>query len=451
MDTVEAILVPLITLAMFATPALLVSAPFPRRNHFEVRVAACLAVMLAIFVFWQPAVDLSTSEYIPVGDFVFMAVFFAATLANMMLVILICHRVSAMTACYATTIAYTVQNLGSGVSELVALLTDTSAAPGRLFMMLRMVVFCFIAFALYYLLVTRRISREAPLQVPGKRVFTLFLTVILVSIVFDMGVKRLPGLGLDMSYLILFRVTQIVMVITILALEFELLYSSSMKVQNATIERLMRDREAQYELSRDTIDAINLKMHDIRHQIRHLEDGSEGATVLDKDVLRDIAREVNVYDTHVTTGNDALDTILTEKTLLGSREGISLACIADGSSLVFMAPSDLYALFGNALENAFEAVRLLNDPEKRNISLLVRRVANMASIHIENYFEGEISYDSYGKLMSSKMDKEAHGYGVRSMQQIVERYGGTMTLSAEGQTFAVNILIPIPDGTRSPR
>lgn len=444
MDTVEAILVPLITLAMFATPALLVSAPFPRRNHFEIRVAACLAVMLAIFIFWQPVVDLSTSENIPVGDFVSMAVFFAATLANMMLVILVCYRVSALTACYAATIAYTVQNLGSSISELVALLADASVAPGRLFMMLRMSIFCLIAFALYYLFITKRISREASLQVPGKRVFALFLTVILVSIVFDMGVKRLPGLGIDMSYLILFRITQIVMVFTILALEFELLYSSSMKVQNATIERLMRDREAQYELSRDTIDAINMKMHDIRHQIRHLEDGSEGTAVLDKGVLQDIAREVNVYDTHVTTGNDALDTILTEKTLLGEREQISLASIVDGEALAFMSPTDLYVLFGNALENAFEAVRKLDDPEKRNISLLVRRVANMASIHMENYFAGEIVYDAYGNIMSSKMNPEEHGYGVRSMRQIVEKYGGTMTLSAEGQTFSVNMLIPIP-------
>ena len=234
------------------------------------------------------------------------------------------------------------------------------------------------------------------------------------------------------------------MAITILALEFELLYSSSMKIQNATIERLMRDRERQYELSRDTIDAINMKMHDIRHQIRHLEDGSEGTAVLDKEVLRDIAREVNVYDTHVTTGNDALDTILTETTLLGEREQISLASIVDGEALAFISPTDLYVLFGNALENAFEAVRKLDDPEKRNISLLVRRVANMASIHIENYFSGEIVYDTYGKIMSSKMNREEHGYGVRSMRQIVEKYGGTMTLSAEGQTFSVNMLIPIP-------
>ena len=444
METAEAILIPLISLVMFATPALLVSAPFPRRSHFEIRVAACLAAVLVLFIFWNPAIDLSTSETIPVGEFVAMAVFFAVTLANMMLLILICHRVSALTACYAATISYTVQNLGSSISELVALLTGTAIARSMLFSMLRMAAFCLVAYVLYYLFVTKRISREAPLQVPGKRVFALFLTVILVSIVFDMGVKRLPGLGVDMSYLILFRVTQVVMVITILALEFELLYSSSMKIQNATIERLMRDREAQYELSRDTIDAINLKMHDIRHQIRHLEDGSEGTTVLDREVLQDIAREVNVYDTHVTTGNDALDTILTEKTLLGEREQISLASIVDGEALAFMSPTDLYVLFGNALENAFEAVRRLDDPEKRNISLLVRRVANMASIHMENYFSGEIAYDTYGNIMSSKMSREEHGYGVRSMRQIVEKYGGTMTLSADGQTFSVNMLIPIP-------
>ena len=55
------------------------------------------------------------------------------------------------------------------------------------------------------------------------------------------------------------------------------------------------------------------------------------------------------------TGNEILDTILTEKSLICENSGIHINCVADGSLLAFMNPVDLYTLFGNALDNAIEA------------------------------------------------------------------------------------------------
>ena len=444
MDALSPVLLPVITLYMFVVPSLLVPMRLPHRPNFERRIAVGLALMLVFFFVWQPAVDLGTQRVIPVRDFIAMAVFFAVVLAMMMLLILLCFEVSILTACYCAAVAYTVQNLGASIAELFNLITQSYATIGQFQVMIRMALACTVAFALYYYLIIRRFPREATLVEPGHGVIVLFLVVILVSIVFDMGVKRLPGLKLDMSYLLLFRVTQIVMVASILMLEYVLLFSRSMQIQAAMTERLMHDREAQYELSRDTIEAVNIKMHDIRHQIRHIESGAGDERIIDKSVLDDIAREVNIYDSHVKTGNKALDTILTEKTLLGEREHISLACIVDGEALSFMSDADLYALFGNAIENAFEAVRILKDTERRNISLLVRRVANMASIHIENYYDGRLLLDAEGKPITSKGDTENHGYGIKSMRQICERYGGTLSFDATGHTFSVNMLIPIP-------
>lgn len=444
MDALIPVLFPVVTLYMFAVPSLLVPMRLPHRANFERRIAFGLVIMLVFFFVWQPGVDLGTQRVIPVEDFVSMAAFFAVTLAIMMLFVLLCFDVSILGACYCATVAYTVQNLGASTAELFNLITRDYLTIGQLHIMMRMAFACTIAYVLYYYLIVRRFPPEATIAEPKRTVFILFFVVILVSIVFDMGVKRLPGLKLDMSYLLLFRVTQIVMVAAILVLEYELLYSRSMQIQAAATERLMHDREAQYELSRDTIEAINIKMHDIRHQIRHLETEAGEQRFIDKSVLDDIAREVNLYDSRVKTGNEALDIILTEKTLLGEREHISLACIVDGEALSFMSDADLYALFGNAIENAFEAVRILNDTERRNISLLVRRVANMASIHIENYFDGRLLLDSDGKPVTSKGDTENHGFGIKSMRQICERYGGTLSLDASDSTFSVNMLIPIP-------
>ena len=64
--------------------------------------------------------------------------------------------------------------------------------------------------------------------------------------------------------------------------------------------------------------------------------------MVDREALNDIAREVNVSDSVVETGNEALDTILTEKSLACSQEGITLSCIADGAALGARLPSDIY-------------------------------------------------------------------------------------------------------------
>lgn len=202
-----------------------------------------------------------------------------------------------------------------------------------------------------------------------------------------------------------------------------------LSIEVATAERLMAEHQRQLQMSRENIDAINLRCHDLRHQIRQLADGS--ATV-DAEVLADVAREVSVYDSAVRTGNQALDTILTEKSLLCEQAQATLTCIADGGALSFMAPADLYALFGNALDNALEAVGQVEDPARRSISLLVRVRAGMAQVHVENTCNG-VALLVDGLPQTSKRaadgtpDTLYHGFGTRSMRAIVERYGGTIT------------------------
>ena len=60
------------------------------------------------------------------------------------------------------------------------------------------------------------------------------------------------------------------------ALEYELLVSRRLQVERATTERVLAERERQYERSRENIEAINVKCHDIRHQIRRLAEGGLG-------------------------------------------------------------------------------------------------------------------------------------------------------------------------------
>lgn len=160
--------------------------------------------------------------------------------------------------------------------------------------------------------------------------------------------------------------------------------------------------------------------------------------------LADIEREVNVYDAVVETGNEALDTILTEKSLTCSGEGIVLTVMAEGSSLGFMAPADIYSLFGNALDNAIEAVRDVTDAERRAIAVSVQQRGRMVAVSVENCCAHVPRIPEGGLPETTKNDRENHGFGMRSMRQIAERYGGSLHAGVESDVFYLNVLLAMP-------
>ena len=89
-------------------------------------------------------------------------------------------------------------------------------------------------------------------------------------------------------------------------------------------------------------------------------------------------------------------------------------------------------------------MRKIENPEKRIITLSVRKSMNMVLIHVDNEYVGEIRMD--GELpRSTKGDDLNHGFGMRSMRMIAEKYGGTLTVAQQDHVFNLNILIPVPE------
>ena len=161
--------------------------------------------------------------------------------------------------------------------------------------------------------------------------------------------------------------------------------------------------------------------------------------------LNELERELTAFQPEKQTGNRVLDTVLTTKSLQCQREDISLTVIADGEALSFMAPMDISALFGNALDNAIESVRKLEDPSRRLIHLSVSRAKGFVRIRVENCYTGEIRYAD-GLPVTSKADRKYHGYGIMSIRRIVDKYGGSTAISTEDGWFELSVLIPEESG-----
>lgn len=295
----------------------------------------------------------------------------------------------------------------------------------------------FVSYWLLFLRFGNRIKKGQPLLIKRRSVFVFVAVGFVVDIILNSIVIYYGG---EQSVLnsILNTVYESLCCFFLLTVQFNLIRERKLESELEFVQHLLREKERQYELTKESVNLINLKCHDLKHQIREIGAGKR----LPDETVREIENVISVYDANVRTGNEVLDIILTEKSLKCAHNQIKLSCIADGKQLDFLADADAYSLFGNALDNAIEAVMKLKDEEKRVIGVVVRNVGDLVSINVNNYYDGELDFSAEGLPKTTKGDRDFHGFGVKSIWFITEKYGGSMSIAAHGNTFNLNILFP---------
>lgn len=210
------------------------------------------------------------------------------------------------------------------------------------------------------------------------------------------------------------------------------------------VQSVLQNQYIQYKQSRESIDLINYKYHDLKHQIAFLR--SEEDAGKREEFLNRMEDEIRQYEAQNKTGNKVLDTVLTTKSLYCTKHGIMFTCVADGTLLEFMDVMDICSIFGNALDNAIECELKIPEKEKRLIHLTVSKQKNFLILRFENYYEEELKFKE-GSLITTKKEKEHHGYGLKSIRYTVNKYEGAVTIEAKDNWFELKILIPIKDGS----
>jgi len=212
------------------------------------------------------------------------------------------------------------------------------------------------------------------------------------------------------------------------------------------VDEMLRRQHEQYLQSKRSIDVVNRKYHDLKHQIaviRAESDEHRRASYLD-----DLEASVSGYAAQADTGNGVLDVVLTTKAMECAEKGVDLTYVADGATLDFMSAMDVSAVFGNALDNAIDAVMAVPDPERRLIKVAVYATGGFVLATFENYFSGQLRTED-GDIVTRRADRDRHGYGLKSIRYTAEKYGGSMTVNAEDDWFVLRILLPVPAGSAS--
>lgn len=224
----------------------------------------------------------------------------------------------------------------------------------------------------------------------------------------------------------------------VLLMEYYVLRENSMKRDQEMMEQLLQVSHSQQKSSKDAIDIINMKCHDLKHQIKALAKMEDNRSRTE--YLQEIRDAVSIYDATYHTGCSALDYVLREKTLLFNEGRIEFSCMVEGSMISYISSADVYALMGNALDNALERVMKERDGE-RIISFQIKHHHDMVLIHLENRCSSTLRFEN-GMPVTDKEDKARHGFGVKSMAYIVEKYHGELMMSVGHGKFNLDILFP---------
>ena len=266
-----------------------------------------------------------------------------------------------------------------------------------------------------------------------------FLLAALVFVVFEMisfipNVREIPASAWIAMYL-----TQILLAV-ILYLQNELFKKSDIKRELEMVKLLWKKEQEQYRMSKENIALINQKCHDLKHQIRAVRHAEYAEQ---EKYLKEIENSIEIYEAIVKTGNEVLDTILTEKSLYCKERGITVSCVADGEQLNFINTIDLYSILGNAIDNAIEAVEKLKKQEMRQIDVLIYRQQHFVVINVINPIEEELMYEEEMPI-TTKDNKGYHGFGLKSIKYMLEKYNGFFSIATEDGCFSLTMLIPTP-------
>lgn len=226
-----------------------------------------------------------------------------------------------------------------------------------------------------------------------------------------------------------------------------LLYAFQTKICEYIIEKelsaiqfMYKKQYDQYRYYQSSMEMIHIKYHDLKHQITGLRGEKDEAKR--EEWLDQLERELDENRLIDQTGNSVLDTMLGAKIFQARKNHIRITCVADGKLLNFMHVTDICTIFGNALDNAIESVITLEDQEKRMIHVTLSKQKNFILINIANYFTGKLKLEKGELPKTSKTNKENHGYGLKSIQKTVEKYGGSMSMQEKNNWFELRILIP---------
>ena len=181
--------------------------------------------------------------------------------------------------------------------------------------------------------------------------------------------------------------------------------------------------------------------HDLKNHIlvlKHfkMEENYEG---IDK-YIEEIEQHFFDIKRRVWTGNQIADMLLEQKRTLAEQEGITFTIQAVPIAEWMFDDSETCSLLGNLLDNAIEACMRMDENANKWVSVKIENQKQLLFIKIENSVKKAPVMEK-GRPVSVKGDKKRHGYGLKNVERVLNKYEGTIAYLSRDKAFQIKLLI----------
>lgn len=209
--------------------------------------------------------------------------------------------------------------------------------------------------------------------------------------------------------------------------------------------KLLELQNENAEKSIENMNAFVNEMKSVRHDIKNqlltvqyylksneIEEASDYIDTLTNNYLPNIQNFINSKD-------NTFNAIVNSKIALATQKGIFIGVSIKKNTVFNLNSTEMIVLFGNLLDNAIEAAELSN--EKR-IEIDIWQEGEYLSVLITNSIQTSVLKEN-NTLKTSKSDKDLHGIGLKSVQNIVKKHNGMIQFyENENETeFCCHILL----------
>lgn len=406
----------------------------PRQPRFQLRFAVFAAAYpAAVF-----AEGLAVSRLAGgAADVLFQMGHFALIFFATVPLAMFCWKIDVREAVFFCTAGYCLEHIGYAVVNIFGFILlgfGISLSEALRWLFLKGAVMIFV----YWILLRPKLKRE-PVNASDLRVCAISVVNLLICLV--LNILKSVGFGSPLNSFtnnVICSIYALFGCFLCLFLQTGYFVNQSLEASNALLDQLLLAEAKKHTLGKETVELINMKCHDLKYQLRRLEEEPEASH---QAIFEEIRQTFDIYNSLVKTENDVLDSIIMNIYPICAKQHVKFTYIVDGVSLRQLSASDVASLFGNLLDNALECVGG-EEEGKRIISLNVRREKDMLLIHIHNQCSVSPVFKD-GLPVTTKGDNRYHGFGMRSVRYLVDKYKGDMRTAWNADVFSVDILLPM--------
>lgn len=220
---------------------------------------------------------------------------------------------------------------------------------------------------------------------------------------------------------------------------YEYSIKNSEKLFELQSENQKKEIDKQYfdVLERNNKD-LKIFTHDIKNHLEQISNLTNDERI--SEYISKLYKTVNQYSSIAISGNRTLDIIISKYNTICSNKNIGVTFNVKTANLIDIDNADLSTILNNALDNAVESAE---QSSVKRISVDIYTKELFEIIKIQNSCD-KAPATSNKKLLTSKKEKEMHGFGIESIMRTIKHYDGMFDWDYDEKKKFFEVTIAIP-------